>query len=185
MTRNISYITYYIASAALMMLLAACSTTSHLPEGETLYTGIGVVSYVDQGGKDRNGIRNTAKGGVIVALADAAEQVKNAFSGKQKTKASTAEEGAQPSQVEAETTETDALALEPVEEEIEAVIAYPPNNSFFGSSRIRTPLPLGLLAYNAWGYKENSKGLGRWLFQKIGSQPVLISSVNRHPHQGG
>ena len=30
MTRNISYITYYIASAALMMLLAACSTTSHL-----------------------------------------------------------------------------------------------------------------------------------------------------------
>jgi len=40
-----------------MLLLAACSTTSHLPEGETLYTGIGVVSYVDQGGKDRNGIR--------------------------------------------------------------------------------------------------------------------------------
>ena len=144
MTRNISHITYYIASATLMLLLAACSTTSHLPEGETLYTGIGTVSYVDQGGKDRNGIRNTTKGGVIVALADAAEQVKNALSGKQKTKKADANNEAQG---EPEATETDAQALEPVEEEIEAVIAYPPNNSFFGSSRIRTPLPIGLMAF--------------------------------------
>ena len=180
MKRDISHITYYLALAALTLLLAACSTTSHLPEGETLYTGIGTVSYVDQGGKDRDGLRHSTKGGVIVALADAAVQVKDALSGKKKKAASTTKEGGPASEGVAEdlTNDADAQALEAVEEEIEAVIAYPPNNSFFGSSRIRTPLPIGLLAYNAWGYKEESKGLGRWLFQKVGSQPVLISSVN-------
>ena len=171
------YTLFIYITTALTILFSACSTTDKLPEGETLYTGIGTVSYVDQGGKDKNGQRH-AKGGVIVALADAAAQVKSALSGKKPqqygsvaTPDSTYVATLTPEELEAE-----ALALEPVEEEMEAVLAYPPNNSFFGSSRIRTPLPIGLWAYNAWGDKE--KGLGHWLYNRIGSTPVLISSVS-------
>lgn len=159
-------------------IFAACSTTSRLPEGETLYTGIGRVSYVDQGGKDKDGLRHR-QGGVIVAIADAAEQVSNALNGLP-TKAG-AHTDAASSDRQALIDSTAIIpyepdALEPVEEELEAVLAYPPNNAFFGSARLRTPLPIGLWAYNAWGSSE--KGLGHWLYGKIGSTPVLISSVS-------
>ena len=160
-----------------LLLLSACSTTDRLPEGETLYTGIGTVSYVDQGGKDKGSHQHHQKGGVIVAIADAAQHVKSAFEGK-KRHVNTKESTIDSSILALTPDERDAedLAFEPVEEEIEAVLAYPPNNSFFGSSRVRTPLPIGLWAYNAWGDKE--KGLGRFLFKAVGSQPVLISSVS-------
>ena len=158
------------------LLLTACSTTDRLPEGETLYTGIGTVSYVDQGGKDQDSRHQLQKGGVIVAIADAAQQVKKAFEGKSYR---TTKESSIDSALLALTPDergAEKLAFEPVEEEIEAVLAYPPNNSFFGSSRVRTPLPIGLWAYNAWGDKQ--KGLGHFLFKAVGSQPVLISSVS-------
>ena len=160
-----------------LLLLSACSTTDRLPEGETLYTGIGTVSYVDQGGKDKDSHQYHQKGGVIVAIADAAQHVKSAFEGK-KRHVNTKESAIDSSILALTPEERDAedLAFEPVEEEIEAVLAYPPNNSFFVSSRVRTPLPIGLWAYNAWGDKE--KGLGRFLFKAVGSQPVLISSVS-------
>ena len=45
-----------------LLLLSACSTTDRLPEGETLYTGIGTVSYVDQGGKDKDSHQHHQKG---------------------------------------------------------------------------------------------------------------------------
>ena len=135
------------------------------------------MSYVDQGGKDKDSHQYHQKGGVIVAIADAAQHVKSAFEGK-KRHVNTKESAIDSSILALTPDERDAedLAFEPVEEEIEAVLAYPPNNSFFGSSRVRTPLPIGLWAYNAWGDKE--KGLGRFLFKAVGSQPVLISSVS-------
>ena len=169
------YIIMYIAA---LWLTASCSTTDRLPEGETLYTGIGIVSYVDQDGKDKHDKRHR-DGGVIVAIADATEQVMDALKGHTPTAAddSEAENSGNPlTNLTPAELEAERKALEPVVEEVEAVLAYPPNNSFFGSSRLRTPLPIGLWAYNAWGDKE--KGLGHWLFKKIGSNPVLISSVS-------
>ena len=60
----------------------------------------------------------------------------------------------------------------------EARVAFvsPPNNALFGSSRYRTPLPLGLWAYNA--FLGDSTGLRRWLFRTFAAQPILISTVN-------
>lgn len=60
----------------------------------------------------------------------------------------------------------------------EAKVAFvsPPNNALFGSSRYRTPLPLGLWAYNA--FVGDSTGLRHWLFRTFASQPIYISTVN-------
>lgn len=60
----------------------------------------------------------------------------------------------------------------------EAKIAFisPPNNALFGSSRYRTPLPIGLWAYNA--FVNDSTGLRHWLFRTFAAQPIYISTVN-------
>lgn len=61
--------------------------------------------------------------------------------------------------------------------EVEAALAYAPNNSFMGSTSIRTPLPIGLWVYNSMVNKEHS-GFGRWVMNTFGSTPITISSVN-------
>lgn len=99
--------------------LTSCSTTSHLPEGETLYTGIKRIEYV----------------------ADSALQ-----------------------------------ADEAARSEVEAALAYAPNNAIFGSSTYRLPLPVGLWVYNA--FVDKKKGVGQWVFNTFASDPVLISEVN-------
>ena len=150
-------ILHTIACAIAVCLMAACSTTDHLPEGETLYTGIGTVSYVHQGGKDKDGQRFQRNGGVIVDLVDAADHVAKAFYGDKKKKKKNRADKQDNLLADAEGSgdsvitmseeewkkriEADALAFEPVETELEAVLAFPPNNSFFGSSRLRTPCP--------------------------------------------
>lgn len=60
----------------------------------------------------------------------------------------------------------------------EAKVAFvsPPNNALFGSSRYRTPFPLGLWAYNA--FVDDSTGLRHWLFRTFATQPIYISTVN-------
>ena len=70
-------------------------------------------------------------------------------------------------------TKAEALALE----EAEAALAYPPNNSLFGSSSLRSPLPIGLWIYNAMAGKEH-KGLSKWFFNTFGSTPKTIASVS-------
>ena len=79
----------HIAFLALF-LLASCSTTKNLPEGEVLYTGIKKIEVTNE---------DTSKEG------------------------------------------EEALT------EIEAALAYPPNNALLGSSSIRMPLPFGLWVY--------------------------------------
>lgn len=61
-------------------------------------------------------------------------------------------------------------------EEIEAALSKAPNNSFLGSSRIRTPFPFGLWFYT--GFYNYEKGLGKWIFNRFGSEPILVSTVN-------
>jgi hypothetical protein len=63
-------------------------------------------------------------------------------------------------------------------EEVEAALAYAPNNSIFGSSSYRFPLPFGLWMYNSLVKYEDKKGLGNWLFRKMAADPVLLSEVN-------
>lgn len=104
---------------ALALLLAGCSTTKNLPEGEVLYTGIEKIEVTDE-----------------------------------------------------DMTKAGESALE----EVEAALAYPPNNALLGSSSIRVPLPFGLWVYNAF---VNKKGkVGQWIFNKLAAKPVLISTVN-------
>jgi outer membrane protein assembly factor BamA len=63
-------------------------------------------------------------------------------------------------------------------DEVNAVLAKSPNNSFFGSSTMRFPIPTGLWMYNALYKYENQKGLGHWLFEHLAATPVLLTSVN-------
>ena len=105
---------------AVLSLLCGCSTTSNLPEGEYLYTGIKEIN-VD---------------------------------GKQGTVA-------------------EDVALD----EAEAALAYAPNNSFFGSSSLRTPFPIGLWVYNSMVNTE-MKGFRKWLFNSFAATPITITSVS-------
>ena len=61
-------------------------------------------------------------------------------------------------------------------EEVEAALAYPPNNALLGSSSVRVPFPFGLWVYNAFVNKEGK--VSRWIFNKLAAKPVLISTVN-------
>ena len=105
----------------LCYILASCSTTKNLPEGETLYTGIDKLEVVNED--------ETPAG--VTALT-----------------------------------------------EVEAALAYAPNNAIFGSSSMRWPLPVGLWVYNGFVKYQDKKGVGRWIFDHLGAQPVLMSSVN-------
>lgn len=60
--------------------------------------------------------------------------------------------------------------------EVEAALAYSPNNALLGSSSIRIPFPFGLWVYN--DFRKYKKGLGKWIFNKMAAKPVFISKVN-------
>lgn len=106
----------YIAYILSVILLAACSTTSNLPEDEYLYTGIKEIKVEDKKG---------------------------------------------------------TLVEQSVLEEVEGALAYAPNNSLFGSSSMRTPLPIGLWVYNSMGGKEH-KGIGKWFFDVFSATPRTV-----------
>ena len=69
---------------------------------------------------------------------------------------------------------TGSLAEQTVLEEVEGALAYAPNNSLFGSSTMRTPLPIGLWVYNSMGGREH-KGLKKWFFNVFGATPRTVS----------
>ena len=110
-----------IAYIILTTLLAACSTTKYVPEGEQLYTGIKKMEFVDADTHARSVTGQTAINEVTYAL------------------------------------------------------GCTPNGSFLGSSSIRL-LPVGLWFYNA--FHKSEKGIGKWLFDTFGNEPVLMSNVN-------
>ena len=106
--------------AAAAGFLTGCSTTSNLPEGDVLYTGIKNEKVYDR---------------------------KNTYA--------------------------ESVALT----EVEAALAYAPNNSFMGSSSVRMPLPIGLWVYNSMINKKHN-ALGKWMLNTFGSTPVTIAAVN-------
>lgn len=107
------------ALAAGLMLLAACSTTKSIPDGDQLYTGLVKTEYI------------------------APEKGEHY-------------------------TET--------QEEINAALATAPNGALFGSSSIRTPLPIGLWVWNA--FVNHNGAFAKWMLNSFGSRPVLMSWVN-------
>ncbi len=60
--------------------------------------------------------------------------------------------------------------------ELEGALNKAPNNSLMGSTRVRTPLPIGLWIYN--NRVNSKKGFGKWIFKTFAAKPVLISTVN-------
>lgn len=171
-----------IAAILLLAALAAsCSTTSNLPEDEQLYVGIDKISYEGTPLK----LKKTTKrdsAGVITSIGEAINAVDDLLSGKgtagieeqlsHKAEDLTKEER---KRLKAQN-EADRKAFETAQEEVEAVLAYAPNNALFGSSSIRSPFPVGLWLYN--GLVNHRKGLGKWIFKNFAATPVLVSTVS-------
>ena len=165
-----------------VLLLSACSTTKNLPEGEQLYIGIDHISYTGEPVKASRNKKavTTDSAGVIIAVADAVDAVEQLLSGGSPT-STTETATTEPTDKAArralrEKERAEAEAFETARSEVEAVLAYPPNNALFGSSTMRSPLPFGLWAYNAFVGK--TKGMGRWLFKTFAADPVLVSKVS-------
>lgn len=65
---------------------------------------------------------------------------------------------------------------EQTQEEVEAALATAPNGALFGSSYYRTPFPVSLWIWNAFG---KSRGMfAKWMTRSFGKPPVLMSWVN-------
>jgi len=159
----------------------SCSTTKHLPDGEQLYVGIDDISYTGEPQKAKRRVGADSVG-VITSIADAVETVGNLLNGSgstaseeqasQSTKNLTAEAK---KQLKAQA-KADEAAFSTAREEVEAVLAYAPNNALFGSSSLRSPFPVGLWIYN--GFVGHQKGLGKWIFKNFASTPIYISTVS-------
>ena len=68
-------------------------------------------------------------------------------------------------------------AYETAKEEVDAALAYAPNNALFGSSSYRIPFPTGLWIYNALVGKKSR--FAKWLFDTFAGTPVFIKMCIR------
>lgn len=168
--------------ASLALLLSACSTTSHLPEDEQLYIGIDHISYDGTPLSSKHKAKQDSAG-VITSIGNAVEAVGDVLRGNgtkaleeqmkapEKRKLSAEERRAEKKRREAE-----EAAFATAKEEVEAVLAYPPNYALFGSSSMRSPFPVGLWVYN--GFVDHQEGLGKWIFKTFAATPVYVSTVS-------
>lgn len=169
----------------LPLILAACSITDHIPEGEQLYGGIKSITY--DLGKASSPTHGSAmmqdSTGVITSIAEAVETVSKVVSGTRRT----------PSLSELQHWETNTLSQEKrhwlknhvraeqrtlatTQKEVEAVLAYEPNGALFGSSSITAPWKFGLWVYDE--FVESKSAVGKWLFSTFAEAPILISNVS-------
>lgn len=174
--------TYFLL--LLLLITAAfatsCSTTRSLPDDEQLYTGISQITYSDDPAMLRRKGRDSV--GVITAVADAVSKFNQVIEGKStlsidellnkdKKQLTKAERKAQ--KVAQAQTEADFATAK---EEVNAVLAYPPNNAIFGSSTMSWPWKIGLWVHN--GLYDAKGAIGKWVFKTFGTAPVLISQVS-------
>lgn len=155
-------------------LLAGCSTTKNLPEEEVLYTGISSIDYGEKSKKER---QKEKEEGVITSFAGAYKAIDELLTQKEisalkKEKELTAEQ--QDSLKAVQRIEEEAYNT--AKEEVNAALAYAPNNAFFGSSSLRIPFPSGLWVYNATVGKKSR--FAKWIFNTFAATPVYISTVN-------
>ena len=159
-------------------LLSGCSTTKNLPEGEVLYTGIKEIDYGQKSAKQKKKQKEQAtQEGVITSFADAYKAVDELLTQRDlsalKRPAELTDE--QKDSIE-EVRRIEEEAYQTAKEEVDAALAYAPNNSLFGSSSLRIPFPSGLWIYNATVGKKSR--FAKWIFDTFAATPVLISTVN-------
>lgn len=170
----------FLGSLAASWFLTACSTTRALPEDEQLYTGIEKIDYQDDPARMRKKKYRDSTG-VIIAVADAVQAVEKLLDGKMPKNVDSL------LHVKRELTKEEIKALKQLQkqneadfatakEEVEAVLAYPPNNSIFGSSSMSWPWKIGLWVHNE--FHDNQGKIGKWIFKTFGTDPVLISLVS-------
>ena len=176
------YVSIYVFLLALFV--SGCSTTSHLPEGEQLYTGIEDITYdTDLNIVRRSGTKKAQNdsSGVITAFSDAAKAIDQALSGQSVEPLNNLSKKEQKELLKKQKAEEeeqqmlDKVSFNAAREEVDAVLAYAPNYALFGSSSLRSPFQPGLWIYNA--FNDSRGGLGKWLFKHFASDPVFISNV--------
>lgn len=165
-------------------MLVACSTTDHLPEDDQLYIGIDKISYKDSPYDKEKMVKKDSMG-VIASIGTAVKNVENLFSSDM-VKRGSVEDILASKPYSAMTKEEkkkveQAFKIEQrdfntAKTEVEAVLAFPPNNALFGSSSLRSPLQFGLWNYNR--FVDSKHGFGKWMFKHFSSDPVLLSEAS-------
>ena len=179
---RISYMRQLIILLVGVLTLGACSTTKNLPEGEQLYTGISQTTFNDADIKKAKRKQEKVDSvGVITAIDNAVQTVGDLFSGTAAENAFVSETPEAPLTPEAKAAQKKrekelATHFAGVEEELNAVLSYPPNGSIFGSSTMRSPLQFRLRIYNSC--YDSHGGIRRFMFKRFASEPVLVSTVS-------
>ena len=166
----------------MVALYSACSTTKNLPEDELLYIGIDDITYHDSPYEREKNLKKDSIG-VIASIGGAVQTVDKLLFGKMQT----AEDSVPAGKLYSDLTKEEKKALHAAldkekkdfsaaQSELEAVLAYAPNNALFGSSSLRSPLPFGLWVYNKYVHAQH--GFGKFMFKHFATNPVLISEVS-------
>lgn len=169
--------------------LGSCSVTSNLPEGETLYTGVNSIEYLEEGElphqkkQKKHHRHHKDSTGVITAIADAAQRIDAVLHSvklpppPRDTEFSDEEELTKAERDSLRSVrETTRRELEAAKIEVNAVLEAAPNNALFGSAYHRFPIPLGLWAYNRYVNREGK--FAGWMYKTFATEPVLVSNVN-------
>lgn len=181
MRRTIKYCVWLVWCG---ILAGGCSTTKRLPEEEVLYTGIKEIAFGHKANekKEKGQEKGQEEEGVITSIAEAYKTVDELLTSKKD--ASLSEVTADPAKELSKEQRDSLKAAERIEkesygavkEEVKGALAYKPNNSFFGSSSLRVPFPMGLWIYNAMAGRKS--GIAKWILNTFGASPVYISTVN-------
>ncbi len=62
------------------------------------------------------------------------------------------------------------------QEEVEAALSCPPNGALFGSSKYKSPFPIGLYLWNAFSNSDSK--FSKWITKSFASKPILMSTVS-------
>ncbi len=174
---------FFILHSLFFFLLTSCSTTEKLPEGDVLYTGISEIAYNRKAKSKYASKEQTDSTGVITAMARAYNLVDELLSGNLKAQDIRAYININKDSLSSE--ERDSLlaqaatlekATTEATEEVNAALAYAPNNSVFGSSSARWQLPVGLWFYT--GFVDKESRFGRWIFDTFAATPRTIAMAN-------
>lgn len=173
-------------AAGLLALLASCSPTKSLTDGETLYTGIKEVAWGQKAKAVLKTRGDTVSHGMITDVANAVKGVADVLEGRTPNAASKGDaqqDNRGDKQLTREQSDSIrneeqmlAAAMATARTEVEAVLAYPPTGSLFGSSSLHLPSSPGVMFYNLFA---DSKGkVGKWLYNSFAKAPVTMTDAN-------
>lgn len=181
---------HIILVLAAVLTLMSCSQTRNMPEDEILYKGIKEISYGQRARcvvklEQENEQQESNGTGVITAVADAVMTVDSLLHGRKDVAVVLDDIKRQKQDKTLDSNKRDSLKheLELISEtydaaktEVDAALACKPNGSLMGSSKIVSPLPIGLYVYNA--FSDAKTAFGKWILNTFGESPVYLSTVN-------